>query len=120
MIHDENTEPPVPKEWLDVLDSLETENDEPISIFEEKQQRFLISSLYQSWPSPERSFLALANVGLFYSPQKPPLVPNVQVSLDVKRPNDVWTTFNRAYFIWKYGKPPEVAIEVVVDIEDKS
>ncbi|EDN70390.1 Protein of unknown function DUF820 [Beggiatoa sp. PS] len=93
-----------------------TEDDEPMdNLFSEQQQRILTESLYSSWsrPSENRSFLALANVGLFYDPGKQPLVPDVLVSLDVKRPDDVWTKPNRSYFVKRYGKAPEVVIEIV-------
>ena len=97
-------------------EQLITEDDEPVdNIFSEKQQRLLTESLYNSWLGPEenRSFLALANVGLFYAPTKQPLVPDVLVSLDVKMPDNVWQKKNRSYFIKQYGKPPEVVIEIV-------
>ena len=71
-----------------------TEDDEPVdNIFSEKQQRLLTESLYNSWSGSgeNRSFLALANVGLFYDPKKQPLVPDVLVSLDVKMPDKVWS-----------------------------
>ena len=61
----------------------------------------------------------MANVGLFYEPNQPPLVPDVMVSLDVKMPDDVWVKHNRSYFVPKYGKPPEVAIEIVSDLKGK-
>jgi Uma2 family endonuclease len=93
-----------------------TEDDEPVdNIFSEKQQRILTESLYSSWSGPgeNRSFLALANVGLFYDPSKQPLVPDVLVSLDVNMPDNVWQKKNRSYFVKRYGKAPEVVIEIV-------
>ena len=104
------------------LDSLVTEDDEPVdNIFSEKQQRLLTNSLYNSWQGPQlgRTFLTLANVGLFYAPHKPPLVPDVLVSLDVKMPDDVWHKQNRSYFVSTYGKPPEVVIEIVSNRQGK-
>jgi Uma2 family endonuclease len=85
------------------------------NIFSEKQQRLLTESLYTSWPGPgdNRPFVALANVGLFYALQQPALVPDVLVSLDVELPDDIWPKQNRSYFIWLFGKPPEVVIEIV-------
>jgi len=104
----------VPK--LDI-EHLVTEDDTPVdNIFSEKQQRLLTETLYTSWPGPpgeERSFIALANVGLFYSVHKPPLVPDVLVSLDVQLPDDLWEKHHRSYFQWEYGKPPDVVIEIV-------
>ena len=110
-------------EWAEVLaenlpnlDAIVTEDDTPVeNIFSEKQQRLLVESLYSAWAGPGegRPFLALANVGLFYAVHQPPLVPDVLVSLDVRVPADVWARPNRSYFIWEYGKPPDVVIEIV-------
>jgi hypothetical protein len=110
-----------PENWPD-FDSLVTEDDEPVdNIFSEKQQRLLINSLYSSRQrlGQDKPFLALANVGLFYAPNKPAIVPDVLVSLDVKMPHDVWRKSNRCYFVSKYGKPPEVAIEIVSNLKGK-
>jgi Uma2 family endonuclease len=98
---------------IDDFDDLVTEDDEPVdNIFSEKQQRLLTESLYNGW-KPEQSFLTLANVGLFYALNKPPLVPDVLLSLEVKMPEEVWKKRHRSYFISEYGKPPEVVIEIV-------
>jgi hypothetical protein len=59
------------------------------------------------------SFIALANVGLFYGINQPPLVPDVLVSLDVELPVDIWEKRHRSYMIWQYDKPPEVMVELV-------
>ena len=104
-----------PEDWPQV-DHLVTEDDTPVdNIYCEKQQRLLTQSLYDSWvgPSDGRPFIALANVGLFYGLNRPPLVPDVLVSLDVELPVDIWTKRHRSYMIWEYGKPPEVVIELV-------
>jgi hypothetical protein len=109
------------KDWPN-LDSLVTEDDEPVdNLFSEKQQRLLTESLYTSWhrAGQNKLFLASANVGLFYTPQKPPIVPDVLVSLNVEAPFEVWDKPNRSYFVYKYGKPPEVAIEVVSNLKSK-
>ena len=111
----------LPENWPN-FDSLVTEDDEPVdNIFSEKQQRLLIDSLYSSRQrlGQDKPFLALANVGLFYAPNKPPIVPDVLVSLDVKMPHDVWRKSNRSYFVSKYGKPPEIAIEIVSNLKGK-
>ncbi|MCP4700533.1 MAG: Uma2 family endonuclease, partial [Gammaproteobacteria bacterium] len=60
-------------------------------------------------------FLLFTNVGLFYDLDKPPLVPDALVSLDVEIPKDIWSKSKRSYFLRGYGKPPEVVIEVVSD-----
>jgi hypothetical protein len=62
----------------------------------EKQQRLLIDPLYSTWsgPGPGRSFLAAANVGLFYAVHRPPLIPDVFLSLDVAVAEDWWAKAN--------------------------
>src|SRR5262249_19806070 len=60
-------------------------------------------------------FLALANVGLFFSVKQPPLVPDVMLSLDVQLGDDFSRKENRSYFTWILGKPPDVVIEFVSD-----
>jgi hypothetical protein len=44
---------------------------------------------------------------------QPPLVPDVMLSLDVQAPPDLRPKQNRSYFVWEYGKPPDVVIEIV-------
>jgi Uma2 family endonuclease len=107
---------PLPPELWPEVEHLVTEDDTPVdNIFSEKQQRLLTESLYTSWSGPgeERPFLVLANVGLFFAVGQPPLVPDVLLSLDVRVPANVWPKANRSYFVWMYGKPPDVVIEVV-------
>jgi hypothetical protein len=101
--------------------ALVIEDDAPVdSILTEKQERLLTEPLYSSWigppPGPDgaaRPFAALANVGLFSTPDEQPVVPDVMLSLDVKIPEDQSEKKNRSYFLWRYGKPPEVVIEIV-------
>jgi Uma2 family endonuclease len=101
--------------WPDV-DDLVTEDDTPVdSIFSEKQQRLLTEPLYSSGLG--RPFAAMANVGLFYQTHHPPLVPDMLLSLGVEIPADVWTKSHRAYFVWEFGKPPDVVVEVVSNRE---
>lgn len=57
-----------------------TEDDEPVdNLPSEKQQRLLTESLYSSWSGPGagRTFLACANVGVFYQAKDPAIVPDV-------------------------------------------
>ena len=98
------------------IDHIETEDDTPVdNMFSEKQQRLLSEPLYSSWPGPGegRPFIVAANVGVFAAIHQPPLVPDVFLSLDVKAPQDLWPKKNRSYFIWEYGKPPDVVIQIV-------
>ncbi|MGB3511912.1 MAG: Uma2 family endonuclease [Microcoleaceae cyanobacterium] len=90
-----------------------TEDDTPVNnLISEKQQRLLISTLYSSFQT-DLPFLATANVGLFYGIKQPPLVPDILLSLEVEVPEDWSQKQNRSYFVWEFGKSPEVVIEIV-------
>jgi len=94
-----------------------TEDDTPVdNIFSEKQQRLLTESLNSSW-RPGRPFVAASNVGIFYDLGKPPIVPDMFVSLDVQVADDMWEKKNRSYFLSEFGKPPDIAVEVVSNTE---
>jgi Uma2 family endonuclease len=100
------------------VDNLITEDGAPAdNIFAEKQQRLLTETLYSSWePSEgEHLFVALSNVGLFSTPDRPPLVPDCLLSLDVQLPRNLLQKSHRSYFFWVYGKMPEVVIEIISD-----
>ena len=104
------------EEWVEVpvpdVSALVTEDDTPVdNLISEKQQRLLVSSLYSSLSRVP--FLAAANVGLFYGIKQAPLVPDILLSLDVSVPEDWSQKRNRSYFVWQFGKPPDVAIEIV-------
>ena len=89
-----------------------TENDSPLDNFaSEKQQRLLVGTLYSSLQN--KILLAAANVGIYYTDFQPPIVPDVFLSLEVQVPQNWWEKQNRCYMIWRFGKPPEVAIEIV-------
>ncbi|MBD2072665.1 Uma2 family endonuclease [Phormidium sp. FACHB-592] len=87
-------------------------------LISEKQQRLLTEPLYSN-PSVfgTRTFLLAANVGVFYAVRQPPLVPDVFLSLDVEVPQDWREKKNRTYFVWEFGKPPDVVIEIVSNKE---
>ncbi|MBW4649983.1 MAG: Uma2 family endonuclease [Kastovskya adunca ATA6-11-RM4] len=109
--------PQAEQEWVEVpapdISHLVTEDDTPVdNLISEKQQRLLTACLYSS-RSGDVPFLATANVGLFYGIKQPPLVPDVLLSLEVSVPEDWSQKQNRSYFVWHFGKPPEVAIEIV-------
>jgi Uma2 family endonuclease len=103
------------------ISGLVTEDDAPVdNILSEKQERLLTEPLYSSWAGPPpgedaepRRFAALANVGLFSSPGERPLVPDMMLSVDVAIAEDLGEKLNRSYFIWQFGKPPEVVVEIV-------
>jgi len=115
--------PPMPEAFTYTLadlrpniDHLITEDDTPVdNLPSEKQQRLLTEPLYSSqeqlnikWP-----FLAAANVGLFYGIHQPVIVPDMFLSLEVEVADDWWEKEYRSYFMWEFGKMPEVAIEIV-------
>ncbi len=97
------------------VDHLVTEDDTPVdNLFSAKQQRLLVDALYSSWVTmTARSFLADANVGVFSIAEQPAIVPDVFVSMDVQPHEGWWDAFERSYFVWDYGKPPDVVIEIV-------
>ena len=78
---------PLPPECIPDVESLVIEDGVPVeTIFAEKQYRLLTEPLYTSWPGPGegRPFVVLANVGLFFAMDQPPLAPDVMLSLDVQ------------------------------------
>lgn len=100
---------------------IETEDDTPVdNLLSEREQRLLADTLYASWrgPGAGRPFLALTNVGLFYALYSPPYVPDALISFDVRPPTDLKPKQNRSYFIWEYGKPPEIVVEIVSNRKD--
>ncbi|MBD2666099.1 hypothetical protein B6N60_01779 [Richelia sinica FACHB-800] len=102
------------------LSHVVTEDDTPVDNFlSEKQQRLLTEVLYNGWvpPTDTQSFIASANVGVFYNIGLPPLVPDVFLSLDVTMPQDWGEKKNRSYFTWQFGKAPDVVIEIVSNRE---
>jgi len=82
----------------------------------EKQQRLLVEPLYsaQVLTTP---FLVAANVGLFYELNIEAIVPDVLLSLGVQVAEDFSLKQNRSYFVRKFGKVPEVCIEIVSNDE---
>lgn len=111
-------------QWPDVS-HIVTEDDTPVDNFmSEKQQRLLTEPLYASWLGPpplpdtvgtaqKRTFVAAANVGVFFRIKESPIVPDVMLSLDVELAKNLWEQENRTYFVWEIGKPPDIVIEIV-------
>jgi len=98
--------------YIPDANQLVTEDDTPVDNFaSEKQQRLLVGSLYSSLQ--QKPFLAAANVGIYYTDLKPAIVPDVFLSLNAQVPENWWEKQNRCYMVWRFGKPPEVAIEIV-------
>ena len=94
-----------------------TEDDQPLDSWcQEKQERLLAGTPYHSWEppgGPGRPFISAANVGVFHGVNMPPVVPDVFISLDCSVPTDWHEIPHRSYFIWEFGKPPDLALEVV-------
>ncbi|HRJ42698.1 MAG: Uma2 family endonuclease [Caldilineaceae bacterium] len=105
------------------ISHLVTEDDTPVdNIFSEKQMRLLASTLYSGWtgPSDGRPFVSMANVALYYALHTPALVPDFLLSLGVTPPakpidpeTHSYPKENRSYFVWEYGKPPDLVVEIV-------
>ena len=98
------------------IQDLVTEDDTPVdNMPSEKQQRLLTEPLYSSWSGPGagRPFLAAANVGVFPQPRNPAIVPDVFVSLDVQVSENWWDKEHRSYFVWEFGKAPDLVVEIV-------
>jgi Uma2 family endonuclease len=98
------------------LSRIRTEDDTPVdNLFSECQMHLLVESLKASWPGPGdgRPFLVAANVGVFMSPRRPPVVPDVFLSLDVEVDATRIFDDHRSYFVWEFGKVPELVIEIV-------
>ena len=107
-----------PATWPELgvdIESLVTEDDEPVDMLSQKQQRLLTEPLYSSWAGPGggRPFLASANVGVFPEPRNPAIVPDMFLSLDVRSRAHLWETRHRSYFVWEFGKPPDLVVEIV-------
>ncbi|MGF1494236.1 MAG: Uma2 family endonuclease [Microcoleaceae cyanobacterium] len=114
-----NTEPTDSTNTVDELDisHLTIEDDTPVDNFQSaQQQRLLVDALCSNdiLPLP---FIAEANVGLFYKLKGEPVVPDMFLSLDVQRAEDLSERRDRAYFVWEFGKVPDICIEIVSNRE---
>ena len=110
-----NVAAPAPALGVDI-ETLVTEDDTPVdNMPSEKQQRLLTEPLFSSWSGPGegRSFVAAANVGVFPEPSNPAIVPDVLLSLDVQVHENWWDKKHRSYFVWEFGKPPDLVVEIV-------
>jgi hypothetical protein len=106
--------------WLEgvqIPDAFDLDTDD--NIFGERQRSLLVSTLYTSWTpmrdGTARPYLALSKVGIFASPSRPPVVPDVLLSMDVDPPTDPMSREAVAYVVWEFGKFPDVVIEVVAN-----
>ncbi|MEH1911878.1 MAG: Uma2 family endonuclease [Nostoc sp.] len=92
-----------------------TENDTLDNFATSKQKRLLIGSLYSTLQ--QQTFFAAANVGVYHTDGQPAIVPDVFLSFDVQMPENWWEKQNRCYMVWRFGKPPEVVLEIVSNKE---
>jgi Uma2 family endonuclease len=112
----ESTSEPLVIDWEAII----TEDDAPVDNYVTEQHLGLLTdTLYDSWSHSRhgKAFIVAADVGLFFSPTAPPVVPDVFLSLGVRKPADRTHKRNRSYFVWEVGKPPEVVIEIVSNQE---
>lgn len=99
-------------EEIDVSD-LVIEDDTPVDNFQSaKQQRLLVTSLYDSW-KPGIPFIADSDIGLFYALKTDEIVPDMFLSLNLQTPANWQEKKHRSYFVWELGKLPEVVVEIV-------
>jgi Uma2 family endonuclease len=113
-----------PTEWyLPDISKLITETDDPVdNIFSAKQQRLLVETLTTNldlWNPPDRTVLMDANVGIFTTQDAPPLVPDAFVSVDIDEPSVFDYRTIRSYFMWVFGKAPDVGVEIVSNRKGK-
>jgi Uma2 family endonuclease len=99
------------------ISHLTIEDDLPVDNLQSaQQQRLLVEPVYSS-SALAVPFLVEANVGVFYELHEDPIVPDVFLSLGVQHPEDYTPRENRSYFVWEFGKLPEVCIEIVSNKE---
>ena len=91
-----------------------TEDDRPVdNRFSERQQRMLPHILFTSWHEG-KPFEALADVALFSSLDNEDVVaPDFLLSLGVTPRPVTGAQEDRSYFMWVYGKAPDLVIEIV-------
>lgn len=116
--HDEMFDEDFYRQYNEDIENLITEDDTPVdNIFSAKQQRLLTQTLYASWKptlnNAPRLFFAEANIGLYIGIKEAAIVPDVLVSLDVTAPENPLLKEQRAYLAWRFGKIPEIVIEIV-------
>ena len=109
--------------WTEITPDIQcliTEDETPVdNLPSEKQQRLLTEPLYSAWAGPGegRIFLAAANVGIFAVARNPAIVPDMFLSLDVQVAQDWWRREHRSYFLWEFGKPPDLVLEIFSNTE---
>lgn len=98
--------------YLDVS-HLTTEDDEPVeNFFQERQMAILTEALRVSWEEG-RPFVSGADIGVFSRIDQEAIVPDVLLSTGVEIPGDGHAKEHRSYYLWNFGKPPDIVIEIV-------
>lgn len=100
------------------LSHLITEDDKPVdNRYSERQFTLLSLPLFDSWEQG-KPFEALTDVGLFYTPSNDSvIVPDFLLSLGVEPRQVSEAKEDRSYFVWLYGKPPNLVVEIVSNRE---
>lgn len=96
------------------LSHLITEDEKPVdNRYSERQYTLLSLPLFDSWDEG-KPFEALTDVGLFYTPSNDNvIVPDFLLSLGVEPREVSEAKEDRSYFVWLYGKPPNLVVEIV-------
>ena len=100
------------------LSHLITEDETPVdNRYSERQFKLLTLPLFDSWEQG-KPFEALTDVGLFYTPDNENvIVPDFLLTLGVEPRGVSEAKEDRSYFVWLYGKAPNLVIEVVSNRE---
>jgi Uma2 family endonuclease len=109
-----------PKSYQDVtlpdVSHLVTEDEEPVdNFYQDKQANLLCDALDASWPQG-RPFVSAADVAIYATNQESPVVPDMLLSIGVSFPESVLEKEHRCYYMWQFGKPPEVVTEIVSNL----
>lgn len=101
---------PVPPD----VSHLTTEDDQPVdNAFQDKQCELLTEALRVSWPQG-RPFVSASDVAIFpMASDAAAIVPDVLLSTGVEPLEQCHLKENRSYYIWRFGKPPDLVIEIV-------
>jgi Uma2 family endonuclease len=96
------------------LSHLITVDDKPVdNLYSERQFKLLTVPLFDSWDEG-KPFEAMSDVGLFYTPSNDSVVvPDFLLSLDVAPKKITKEKKSHSYFVWLYGKPPNLVVEIV-------
>jgi Uma2 family endonuclease len=102
-----------PSQYPDTSKIVQEDNTPLDSFINEKQQRLLTEVLSGYQLNDGIPFIVAANVGIFRNVRQPAIVPDVFLSLNVSAANSWANRDVRSYLLWEFGKPPEIAIEIV-------